>query len=239
MAARLRQQFIGNFGGDEIMDLALTNLVAGNSLLIMGHWTDSGGADSNFVTASMSGETVSMFSQRDATLAGAALSEISGYVKKLTSGGSKTLHMELGVGFIGGSEIYCWELSGLDTNAETFAIENFATGSGTLAECSVTVPVPWRESLVFTHWAGSNGDPTALTGPYTRIVQTNVSWWDEASYNLNAGGPGVKVPGFVIGSADWSVNAVALPVNSAQITKPKGLKRRWGMLRELDVRRWF
>ena len=160
---------------------SVTGLTSGNGLVILFVWDSSTSAG----TISLTGETL--------TLVGTALSGSTnccgtstvhmGYVKQLSSGGSKTITSTLNVTW----KVWVIEVSGQDTT--TFLDTSCTgTGSGFTYSCSLTTAN--ASELIATVSRGElNISPD--TG-YTRLPGSGTNIDSAATYDANVGAAGSK-----------------------------------------------
>lgn len=185
--------------------VVLTGCTAGNSIVIEVIWYHATVTISNITISGESNATVHGSPTKNAS--GSNMTHQFASLAEVTSSGDKTITVTFS-GSADAGHIWAMEVSGGDTS-DFFEASNGSTGNSTNG--STTIDTAASGSLIVGGWSGNNGDATAGS-LYTQVVVPNISWWDEAEYDLNAGSAGTKTVDFIHDSGQWVATAAAFNV---------------------------
>lgn len=181
----------------------LTNVDAGDSIVVAALWS----------SATITMDSVDISGESDATLLTARgpsdpdnTRSRMGYLSEVTSGGTKSITINLSATVSGAGEAFAIAFDGGDTTG-FFDAENFASGTGATATLSLTTGV--ANACIVAISNNNNANPTQGSG-YTNIALADNHWFIGAEYLLGAGAAGAKTVDMSNGAtADWTINAAS------------------------------
>lgn len=242
--------FTAGAAGGSTQEIDLTGLTAGRSVVCLYRVTQSEAG--NLVNSvACAGETVDLSTLFQAN--GVGMNYYVATIKKLATGGNKTMVFTTNGNVISGCGIWAREVIGLDVDGASI-VDDINGAAGNSDNANVTLALDNGFGMIVAQCTSdSGGEPIPSTAGYTDVDLTNVSWWDRLCWDLDVGAAGSKNVAFNPNGAggNWAVHAIALiaaPFDALPGTAPANALPAGvviddggyqGKFDELDIREWF